>query len=97
MRRQYRIASRPHDGPITGLTWQDIARRNGGNLKCWICGDVCDPEDKGDKHPSIDHIIPLSNGGTDTYDNVRIACRGCNRDRSNRVQLTLDYLMYESR
>lgn len=97
IRRQYRIASRPHDGPLTGLTWQDIASRNGGNLKCWICGDVCDPEDKGDKHPSIDHIIPLSNGGTDTYDNVRIACLGCNRDRGNRVQLTLDYLMYESR
>lgn len=97
VRRQYRIASRPHDGPTTGLTWQDIARRNGGNLKCWICGDVCDPESSGDKHPSVDHIIPLSNGGTDTYDNVRIACLGCNRDRNNRVQMTLDYLMYESR
>lgn len=97
VRRQYRIASRPHDGPTTGLTWQDIARRNGGNLKCWICGDVCDPEASGDKHPSVDHIIPLSNGGTDTYDNVRIACLGCNRDRNNRVQMTLDYLMYESR
>lgn len=28
--------------------------------------------------PEVDHIIPLSRGGADTYDNVQLLCRTCN-------------------
>lgn len=95
-RRRYRIVSRPHDGGITGLTWQDIYVRNGHDLTCWICKRKCVPYAADiDRRPSIDHVIPLSNGGTDTYDNTRIAHYGCNRVRSNKVQLTLDFMEYE--
>ena len=97
VRRRYRIVSRPHDGPTSGLTWQKVYEHNGHDLTCWICGRKCDPSATGADRPSIDHVIPLSNGGTDTYDNVRIAHLGCNVARSNRVQMTLDYLLYESR
>lgn len=96
VRRKYRIVSRPHDGGACGLRWQDVYEHNGHDLTCWICKKKCMPmgRDRG-RRPSIDHVIPLSNGGTDTYDNSRIACIDCNRRRSNRVQMTLDFLRYE--
>lgn len=50
---------------------------------CQICGVKCDPNDfgwgsSGATHPTIDHIIPLSKGGTHTWDNVQCACALCN-------------------
>lgn len=35
---------------------------------------------------TIDHITPLSRGGTDTLDNLAACCRKCNRDKSNRLE-----------
>lgn len=31
----------------------------------------------------IDHIRPLSQGGTDDKDNLRVTCSACNQGRSN--------------
>lgn len=95
VRRKNRILTRPHDKGCDGIKWWDVTKRNGGDLTCWICGGECVPGSRGDDAPSVDHLVPISNGGSDTFDNVRIAHRGCNRDRGNRVQLTLDYLVYE--
>lgn len=36
-----------------------------------------------DDYPSIDHIIPLSKGGTHTWDNVQLLCRKCNYTKRN--------------
>jgi hypothetical protein len=33
--------------------------------------------------PTIDHKMPVSQGGSDYADNLCIACIGCNRDRAN--------------
>lgn len=35
--------------------------------------------------PELEHIIPLSKGGTHTYDNVACACRECNQYKSDNV------------
>ena len=40
---------------------------------CGICGEDIDPEDF-----HIDHIVPLSKGGSHTYDNVQPAHPRCN-------------------
>lgn len=32
-----------------------------------------------------DHITPLSKGGTNTRDNVRVLCRSCNSRRGNKI------------
>jgi 5-methylcytosine-specific restriction endonuclease McrA len=32
---------------------------------------------------TIDHIIPINRGGTDTLDNLQPACRACNRSKSD--------------
>ena len=31
------------------------------------------------KHPSVDHIIPLAQGGPDLRDNLQLTCRTCNK------------------
>lgn len=60
---------------------------------CWICGGQCDLNDKhvddngvticGENYPSRDHVIPISKGGTDDFENIRLAHRRCNRERGN--------------
>lgn len=60
------------------------------NRVCWICGGLCDLDDYiltdkaivcGDTYPSIDHIIPVCEGGEDAWRNVRLAHRKCNTMR----------------
>jgi predicted nucleic acid-binding Zn ribbon protein len=51
--------------------------------KCQLCGKICNPNDKrwgssGPDFPTLDHIVPLSKGGTHTWDNVQCACGICN-------------------
>ena len=79
VRREARIASRPHD---RGINWKSLAKRN-GSMRCEICGIECDPTDRewgtqGPTHPSVDHIVRIADGGTDTWDNSRLACCACN-------------------
>lgn len=55
---------------------------------CWICGKECDPNDYsvrsdgtiicGNNYPSVDHVIPVCEGGLDVWDNVKLAHRRCN-------------------
>lgn len=35
---------------------------------------------------SIDHIMPVSRGGTNALDNLRLLCRPCNSKKSNKIQ-----------
>lgn len=35
--------------------------------------------------PEMDHIVPKSRGGTDTWENTVTACRRCNGKKSNRM------------
>lgn len=57
------------------------------NNICYLCGKECNLNDytykgntfvSGNYYPSIDHIIPLSKGGTHTWNNVKLAHRICN-------------------
>lgn len=47
---------------------------------CHICGDKVNRENKHPHlgSPSMDHVVPLSKGGSHTYDNVKLAHLGCN-------------------
>jgi len=36
-------------------------------------------------YPSIDHVVPLSRGGTHTWDNVRLAHKECNEMKSDKL------------
>lgn len=57
----------------------------------WICracgvktsrsGGTTDP-----KYPNLDHVIPLSKGGTHSLDNCQLLCRKCNSEKRNRLE-----------
>lgn len=49
--------------------------------RCQLCGCATPPRLRGqmvDRAPELDHIVPLSAGGSHTWDNVQCACRKCN-------------------
>lgn len=64
--------------PISVSLRYAILKRDNG--QCVLCGS------KASKGASleVDHIIPVSRGGTNTEENLRILCDVCNRGRSNR-------------
>lgn len=69
-----------------GITLDKLFIRDKG--VCQICGGRCDYNDyhyndngifiAGENYPSKDHIVELSNGGKHSWDNIRLAHRGCN-------------------
>lgn len=68
------------------IVWQEIAEKY--DMHCAICGCVVDPDDMwigedgrkryGRKYPTVDHILAIKNGGSDTIDNVQLTCKHCN-------------------
>ncbi|MEH1822105.1 MAG: HNH endonuclease [Nostoc sp.] len=46
--------------------------------RCFWCGCDLTPEVM-----TVDHYIPLSRGGSNKTDNLRLACYGCNQKRGN--------------
>lgn len=65
---------------ITLLEWEALKRIN--NFKCWYCG--CIPEKL-----TQDHVIPVSKGGDDSFENIVPACRTCNKRKSARLDFPL--------
>lgn len=63
--------------------------------KCSKCGvDVSDLlSTSHDCYPNIDHITPLSKGGTDTLDNIRTLCRKCNMAKSDMLDGEWEHLI----
>lgn len=55
------------------------------NWCCWICGEATSSKyaSHDPKSPTMDHVIPLSKGGTHCYDNVRCAHAICNAVKSD--------------
>ena len=71
-----------------GINALSLFKRDNG--VCWICGGKCDLNDyttrngvfiAGDWYPSVDHIMPICDGGEDAWDNVKLAHRICNSRR----------------
>jgi len=65
----------------TGVTFADLGERDG-----WTCGICLGPVDRtlpktDAMGPSIDHITPLSEGGTDDWSNLRLTHKACNTSR----------------
>ena len=81
------------DKRIDNITLKKLYRRDRG--KCYLCDGVCNWNDwrvsdkgnkyPGDTYPTIEHVIPISRGGFDSWDNVRLACWKCNLEKSDSV------------
>lgn len=55
--------------------------------RCKLCGVKTPKKKRGtcdSNAPELDHILPLSKGGSHTYSNVQCLCRNCNAAKSNR-------------
>lgn len=57
-----------------GHRW-DVLRRDGGT--CVACGST--------EHLTVDHILPVSRGGTNEPDNLQCLCRHCNSTKGKRT------------
>ena len=44
--------------------------------RCQYCGS--------ERHLTVDHVVPRSKGGTDTWDNLVTSCAPCNRKKGDR-------------
>ena len=66
---------------------REIAIRDG--WLCHLCGGSVEPSLWGHhrhpESPNIDHIIPISRGGSDTASNVKLAHRVCNLRKHNKL------------
>lgn len=49
---------------------------------CQICGNITNKESFWGQ-PTIDHIVPMSKGGSHTWDNVQLACMKCNAKKAD--------------
>lgn len=63
--------------------WRRICARD--RFICWICTGRIDPSIRAPhrRAPSVDHVIPLSAGGSDDDANLRAAHFGCNSRRQS--------------
>jgi hypothetical protein len=60
---------------------------------CHICGGRCNIHDAvtdergnfivGEDYPTIDHVMPVSKGGTHTWNNIKLAHKRCNESKSD--------------
>lgn len=65
------------------ITFNDLLVRDGP--LCQICGEYMDWQTgRYRSRVSLDHIIPISQGGTHTMDNVRMVHLSCNSRKSDR-------------
>lgn len=62
--------------PTDNVKLEKVLARD-GNI-CYLCGGET-------AKPTLDHVIPLSRGGSHTYDNIRIACGSCNSRKKDRL------------
>ena len=77
-----RMRLRKVKGSFTLQDWQDLEREY--NYTCSLCGRK-EPEIK----LTIDHIIPISKGGTNEIKNIQPLCINCNSKKGGEVLTNL--------
>ena len=63
------------------LNREVVFRRD--NYICYICGVQVRDIVNHPRQATLDHVIPLSKGGSHTYKNVRTCCRTCNSNKGS--------------
>jgi 5-methylcytosine-specific restriction endonuclease McrA len=77
--RLHRHRRRTAEGSFTITEWDVLCERYGN--RCLACGRV-------DLPLTIDHVIPLSKGGTNWITDVQPLCKSCNSAKGDRI---IDY------
>lgn len=89
LEKRHRDKRIPKERRIDNISLKRLYERDKGI--CYICGGKCDWNDwrtadsgnqyPGDSYPTIEHVMPVSLGGLDSWDNVRLACWKCNHEK----------------
>ena len=64
--------------PMTAELWQKMITEY--DFRCYLCGQQFDTREL-----VMEHVQPLSRGGTNDYWNIRPACQPCNARKGNRL------------
>lgn len=91
-------AKRFVQGAAIGLTIPHVKRRGISNGRkraielfkaqkgrCWLCGQRMVKKRGEFNTVTVDHILPLSRGGTHSKKNLKGACKLCNKARGNKL------------
>lgn len=70
-----RCAKQGVDGTITDAEWRELLGAYANS--CSYCGVP--------GRMQIDHVVPISRGGTNTIDNITPACAKCNREKGYKL------------
>lgn len=84
------------EGSFTLEEWEN--KKKEYNYCCAKCG-VSEEEllNKTNEGLTIDHIIPLSKGGTNYISNIRPLCRSCNARKGNNIEANLNTVIDSKR
>lgn len=61
------------------MRWEKKFLFRSGNL-CYLCGKILSLDTA-----TVDHFIPISKGGTNEIENLRLACKECNKNKGNKL------------
>ena len=53
------------------------------NRHCFYCGIQCNSWNRPSQRITKDHRMPVSRGGSDAIENIVVACKRCNSEKSN--------------
>ena len=75
--------------PRRGLSWSRLGVLNRDGWQCIYCGVRCGERRGGKLYVradfTLDHILPRSRGGRNTWPNTACACARCNHRKGNRT------------
>ena len=59
--------------------WRMSFKKNDGVVRCFVCGEQITKE----SYATLEHILPVSKGGTDDMNNLALSHAKCNQKRGN--------------
>jgi len=74
-----RARAKNTEATLTAEQWETILKIQGN------CCNVCGKRFTKKRPPTIDHIIPLSEGGGLTFENVQALCKSCNSRKHAKI------------
>ena len=74
------------DFPIVAHRFSPLHVLQRDKWTCQVCGVITPEQHRGKNlpdSPEVDHIVPVSRGGSHTWRNVRCLCRACNAEKKD--------------
>lgn len=84
--KEVRIKKAKENGQYDrSITLAKLYKRDHG--VCYLCGKhlILNNDYNRFDAPTIDHVIPIAKGGTNTWGNVKLACRDCNVKKGTKL------------